>query len=299
MLRWLGPLLVRKSVRRAVRRPVIKHWRMAVRFGERSILTSGAEPDLAGFQWIESPRGRFYADPFLLECNGQTWLFFEDFDYARQRGIISCAELRDGAMADPVPALERPHHISYPCVFRDRDRLFMIPETAASGTLQLYRCVRFPDVWELEKELFRARAVDTTVWIDGGLYWFFVTLQEPRGYASQLWLFYATSVTGDWTPHPANPISTDVRNSRGAGAIFRHNGKLFRPSQDCSKNYGHSFTLNEIMVLNRCRYEETPAVTVGPTWTRGLVGTHTYSRSAGIEVLDGCEPLPAGLVLGS
>lgn len=299
VVRWLGPLLIRGSVRRLVRRPAINHWRLAVRVGRQSILDPGAAPDLSGFRWVESPKGRFYADPFILEVDGRPWLFFEDCDYATQRGRISCTEIRDGAMVNPVTALERPYHLSYPCVFRDGNELYMIPETSSIGTVELYRCVRFPDAWELERELFRGRAVDTTIWIDGGLYWFFSTLQEPRGYATQLWIFYANSLTGKWMPHPASPISTDIRNSRGAGAIFRHNGKLFRPSQDCSKTYGYSFTLNEIVVLDPCRYQETPGVTVGPSWTRGLKGTHTYSRASQVEVIDGWRPLPAGLWRGA
>jgi len=296
MLRRLGPVLLRKSQRRMARRPVVSHWRLAVRAGAQPVF---AALDMSGFQWIESPKGRFYADPFLIEAEGKTWLFFEDFDYAARRGRISCAEVRDQAIGKPVPVLERPYHLSYPCIFRDHGALYMIPETGANGAVELYRCVRFPDAWEMERELFRAKAVDTTIWIEDGVYWLFVTLQEPRGRATQLWLFYATSLTGEWIPHSANPISTDVRNSRGAGAIFRQNGKLFRPSQDCSRNYGYSFTLNEIVVLDRRRYQETPSVTVDPSWAPGLVGTHTYSHAGQVEVIDGCAPLPAGRILDS
>jgi hypothetical protein len=297
MLRWLGPVLVRKSLRRLVRRPMIKHWRLAVRSGTRSIVNSGPAPDLSGFRWIEAPKGRFYADPFMIEDGGTFWVFFEDFDYATQRGRISCAEVRKGGIANPLPVLERPYHLSYPCVFRTDNAMYMIPETGSNGTVELYRCVRFPDRWDMERELFRARAVDTTVWMDDGLYWFFVTLQEPRGFGTQLWLFYASALSGEWTPHPGNPISTDVRNSRGAGAIFRHNGRLFRPSQDCSKHYGYSFTLNEIVVWDRHHYEEKPCVTINPLWERGLVGTHTYSHAGQVEIIDGCVRLPAGTVL--
>jgi hypothetical protein len=300
MVRWLGPLLVRKSLRRFVRRPVINHWRLAIRFGARPALNSGPVPDLRGFRWIESPKGHFYADPFLIEEGGKLWLFFEDLDYGTQRGRISCAEVQDGGLVNPLPALERPYHLSYPCVFRDGNTLYMIPETASSGAVELYRCVRFPDKWDIERELFRGRAVDTTIWMDGGLYWFFVTLQDSRGFGSQfgtqLWLFYASTLTGEWTPHPGNPISTDVRNSRGAGAIFRDSGKLFRPSQDCSKNYGYSFSFNEIVVLDRDQYQEKPCVTINPLWAPGLVGTHTYSRAGQVEIIDGCAPLPAGRV---
>ena len=72
----------------------------------------------------------------------------------------------------------------------------------------------------------------------------------------QLWLYYSADILGDWISHPANPISTDIRSSRGGGAIYREGERLIRPSQDCSGNYGRSFTLNEILVLNREEYRE-------------------------------------------
>lgn len=291
MLRWLAPLLFRKALRRLTRRATVKHWRMAIRSGARLQPGSATPLDLSGYRWIESPKDRFYADPFLLEEDGRTWVFFEDFDYETERGRISCAEVKEAGIGDPVPVLERPYHLSYPCIFRDAGALYMIPESGSNATVELYRCIRFPDLWEAEKELFKGKAVDTTVWMEDGLYWFFVTLQEPRGFGTQLWLFHASTLTGEWTRHPANPISTDVRTSRGGGAIFRDNGKLYRPSQDCSKHYGYSITFNEIVILNRFEYREEPRATIYPEWAQGLVGTHTYSRAGEVEIIDGCAPL--------
>jgi hypothetical protein len=298
MVRWLGPALIRKSLRRLVRRPKVAHWRMAIRTGAGPVLDSGPEPDLSGFRWIESPVGRFYADPFVIEESGRPWVFFEDYDYGASRGRISCAEVRNGELGEVRPALERPYHLSYPCVFRDGGALYMIPETATSGAVELYRCTRFPDGWEFQRELLKLRAVDTTLWIEDGVYWLFTTLQEPRGFGIQLWLFYAETLDGEWTPHPANPLSTDVRGSRGAGAVFRHEGKRYRPSQDCSRNYGYSFTFNEIVAMNREEYRAEPRATVNPVWSPGLVGTHTYSRAGPVELIDGCAPLAARRVLG-
>jgi hypothetical protein len=298
MLCWLGPVLVRKALRRLVRRPKVEHWKLAMRSGASLIADSTGASELNGFRWIESPPGRFYADPFMLEEDGRLWLFFEDFDYAANRGRISCAELVNDGAFEPVPVLERPYHLSYPCVFRANSSIYMIPESAENGTIELYRCTRFPDRWMLESTLLELPAVDTTVWTEAGMFWLFVTLQEPRGHGMQLWLFSASALTGKWTPHPANPISTDVRNSRGAGAIFRHNGKLLRPSQDCSGHYGRSFTLNEIVVLDGERYEERACVTVDPIWAPDLVGTHTYSHIGQVEIIDGCGPLPAARVRG-
>jgi hypothetical protein len=176
-----------------------------------------------------------------------------------------------------------------PLCFSRRQWNVYDPETGSNGTVELYRCARFPDRWDLEKELFRGPALDTTIWIDDGVYWFLVTLLAPRGFGTQLWLFSATTLTGEWTPHPGNPISTDVRNNRGAGAIFRYNGKLFQPSQDCSKYYGYSFTLNEIVVWDRYQYQEKRCVTINPLWAPGLVGTHTYSHVGQVEIIDGCK----------
>jgi hypothetical protein len=298
MLRWLGPVVVSKTLRRLIRRPKIEHWRLAIRTGSTLIADATGSPELAGFRWIESAQGRFYADPFLMEADGRTWVFFEDFDYATSKGIISCAELRGDGTFEPMAVLERPYHLSYPCVFRAGDDIFMIPESSANETVELYRCTRFPDRWVLENVLLQLPGVDTTIWMEAGVFWLFVTIQEPRGFGIQLSLFSSSTLTGKWTPHPANPISTDVRKSRGAGPIFRRNGKLFRPSQDCSGHYGRRFMLNEIVTLNGDHYEERPCVTVDPIWSPGLVGTHTYTHIGQLEVIDGCVPLPAATVLG-
>jgi hypothetical protein len=297
MLRWLAPLLAGKALRRLTKPAAIRHWRIAVRSGGKPLPESQAAPDMHGFRWIESPKGHFWADPFAVEAEGKHWVFFEDFDYAAQRGKISCAEVRGEALGEAATALERPYHLSYPCVFRDRGEWYMIPETVSAGTVELYRAAAFPYDWRFERELLKGSAVDTTVWIEDGVYWFFVTLQEPRGYASQLWLYSASSLDGAWTPHPANPISTDVRYARGGGAIFRYNGTLYRPSQDCSGEYGRSMTLNAITVLDRESYREEPRLTVDPGSMRDLVGTHTYNRAGSVEVIDGKARMPVKRVL--
>lgn len=296
MLRWILPLTLSRILRR-IRRPMVRHWRLAIRIGARPV-PSSSPPDMSGFQWIESPRGRSYADPFVVEAEGRHWVYFEDYNYAQQVGRISCAEIRDGRLDAPRTALESPGHLSYPCVFNDKGTWYMIPEAITTGGVNLFRCTRFPDGWEFVRELASGFAVDTTIWIEGGVYWFFVTFIDPRSGASQLWLYSSTSLESPWVPHPQNPISTDVRYARGGGAIFRHEGKLYRPSQDGRGEYGRSTILNEIVVLDAQQYREVPAVVVEPslmgTW---LAGTHTYSRSGSVELIDGKMRMPAAHVL--
>ena len=138
----------------------------------------------------------------------------------------------------------------------------------------------------------KAPAVDTTVWIENGLYWFFVTLQEPRGDGLQLWLFHSRSLTGEWIRHPRNPISTDIRCSRGAGAIYREDGKLIRPSQDCSGNYGRRTRVQRDTVLNEREYSERPGAAIDPRGVGNIIGTHSYGKVKDVVVVDGCIPTP-------
>jgi hypothetical protein len=290
VLRWLLPrafaAVRRRLANRLLRRDEVEHWQMAIR-----VDGPGLEPDLpvdlTGFRWIESPRGRFYADPFLVERDGRTWLFFEDYPYAERRGVIARAEVRDDGQLGPVEVvLSTAGHLSYPAVVLDGDGAWMIPESAAESVVRLYRATDFPDRWVEHAELLGQPALDSTIWQEGGRCWLFTSLREPRGGATMLWLFHAESLSGPWTPHPLNPISTDVRTARGAGLIHRQGARLIRPSQDGSGGYGSSFGLNEITALSTSDYAERPILTVRPGWEPRMLATHTYNRVGRFEVID-------------
>ena len=300
MARWLARRFAAQAVAAVTwlpRRLRTDYWKLGIHVATETQTGSAPAQDISQFRWIEPPRGHFYADPFLFRFESRRWLFFEDFDYRTRLGTIAAAEvMADGKMGPPIRVLERPYHLSYPCVFQVDGQVFMIPESRANGTVEMYRCRKFPCEWEPARVCLEASAVDTTVWSENGVHWFFVTLREARGGALQLWLFSSTGIEDEWRPHPANPISTDVRSSRGAGAIFRDGGRLIRPSQDCSGNYGRSFTLNEILVLNENEYREQSCVTVEAP--HGMIGTHTYARLGEMEVVDGCAWASVFSVMG-
>lgn len=291
VLRWLLPrafAAVRSRLTRRLRSgDVMEHWQMAIRTGGPGLSLDGPV-DLSGFRWIESPKGRFYADPFIVERDGRTWLFFEDYGYAEATGVISRAELSaEGELGPTQLVLSTGDHLSYPYVFVDGDTAWMLPESSAAGAVRLYRATGFPDTWAAHGDLLPMPALDSSVWRDAARWWLFSSLREPRGGATMLWLFSADALSGPWTGHPMNPISTDVRTARNAGLIHRRDGRLLRPSQDGSRGYGSSFALNEITVLTETDYAERPVLTVRPDWAPNMVATHTYNRIGSIEVADG------------
>lgn len=292
LLCWLAPRFTKvmweRVTRAATGQERVLHWRIAVRAGENHIEVQSQAPNTSGFQWIESPKGHFYADPFVFHHDGKPWLFFEDYSHSTQRGVIACAELSPhGQLGEVQVSLSSRFHMSYPYIFEDDDGIYMLPETASANSICLFRCKRFPERWSLVREMFQGPGLDTSVCRHGGLWWFFTSLQDPRAYGVALYLFFSEDLLGKWYYHPANPISLDSRNARSAGRIFKHGNTLIRPSQSATPRYGYSFTFNEVVRLTPTEYEERPILSVTPNCFPGLLATHTYNRSGDIEVIDG------------
>jgi hypothetical protein len=256
--------------------------------------TEGAGPptDLGGFIPIKAPDGHFYADPFVVMRDGGHHLFVEDFDRATGLGSISVLRLEDVGVgvASPEPVLDRPFHLSYPFLATDENgSLIMIPESGDHGTTTMYRPVAFPGSWQEAGVIFSdLRAYDPTFFRYQGRTWLFVSVAERGANPwDELFLFSAPGTGGPWTPHPANPIVSDVRMARPAGRIFSHDGVLLRPAQDCSGAYGRRVVLQEIVTLNESAYRERPWGAIEPSGLPGVRRTNCYNADGDYEVVDG------------
>lgn len=265
-------------------------WFIAYRTNREKFISQTEKFNGDGFTVISAPKDHFYADPFVLEHSGRNFVFFEDYLYQKSKGVISVLEIGErGPVGEARRVLERPYHLSYPFTFEHEGGIYMIPETFYARRIELYRASHFPDRWELVAVLKDdVDAADTTLWIENGVFYFFTSIAEKGTTASDfLHLFCADSLTGKWRPHPCNPLSSDVRNSRGAGKLFKRHGKLIRPAQDCSVRYGYACQLNEIKILSPDQYLEAPLFRIEPSWARGLIGTHTINGNQRLEVIDG------------
>jgi hypothetical protein len=294
--RWFFPMVIRKATVRVLyrgrSRRETQEWRIGIR--RRSDSSSqDLQAGMDGFQWLASPDGHFYADPFLVECDGQTWLLIEDFDWSTEKGVIAAAKVRDdGFVGSFRTILSSEGHVSYPYPIEHGGAVYLLPETGDEGIVRLYRTGAFPADWQVDCELYHGSARDTTAFEHEGTWWFFTTLTEPRGGESMLMLFMADSLRGQWKLHPKNPISLDVRNIRSAGKIYRDGARLIRPSQDGSQSYGYAFSLYEITTLTATDYQERLLARVEPYWEKRLGATHTYNRTDRFEVVDGRFSLP-------
>lgn len=186
-------------------------------------------------------------------------------------------------------ALVRPYHLSYPFVFAHEGRILMIPETSGNRSVELYEATAFPDVWRLNTVLIpNICASDVTVCQWDGRWWMFAAVVD---HDSSGWdtvsIFWADTVEGPWHPHPMNPVKKDVTSSRPAGALIQVDGRLLRPSQDCSNGYGSALTWCEVLELTETGFtERVIARQTCPGGGSGYYGLHTYNRSASFETVD-------------
>ena len=275
---------------RMLRKPFLREeWRI----GLRPLRSDGspAELDLdpSQFEMLENPPGRYYADPFLLQHDDTTAVFFEDFDHRLGRAHISCIALdRHGAHSPAQTALKRPYHLSYPFVFSHDGAALMLPETSANRTIELYEANAFPYRWRLRSVLVDGvDASDTTLHFDEGtgLWWMFSAVSEFGSSShDSLSIFFSRRLEGPWRPHSGNPVKLDPGCSRPAGPLLRRDGRLFRPTQDCTRAYGSALVWCEITRIDPYVFCETPIARQGPR--RRPAPVHTYGRAAGFEVLD-------------
>jgi hypothetical protein len=243
------------------------------------------------FKKIVPPRDRFWADPNIIQKDNRHIIFIEEYLMKMRKGRISVFELDQfGKHTIPVSILEKEYHLSYPFVFERNDRFYMVPESAANKTIDLYECIEFPNKWVHKMTLMEnVRAVDSTLFYYHGKWWLFTGISENEGSFPEveLFLFFSDDLfTREWTPHPLNPIVSDIKKARPAGRIFEKDGKLFRPSQDCSKTYGYGFDLNKILVLSETEYREESDVAVRPDWDKKIIATHTFGTEGRFRMVD-------------
>jgi hypothetical protein len=259
-------------------------WALAYRFR-----TNPCDPNntLYRFKHLVPPKDRFWADPFAIKAGENYYVFLEEYPYEFAKGHISVVELdRKGMVSGPRKVLERDYHLSYPFVFEWNGDYYMVPESAANKTIELYRAKSFPFVWQLEKVLMTdVRAKDATLAEIDGTWWMFVSIAE-HSIPDELYLFSAPSPLGPWTSHRRNPVKSDVRGSRPAGALFEWNGDVYRPAQDSSGRYGYAISINRILQLDHDEFREEQVSNILPNWSENLLATHTISIAGDLTVVD-------------
>jgi hypothetical protein len=253
---------------------------------------NNGDKDFSSFNTIHPPRKGFWADPFVVANKNNYYVFVEEFVYATNKAHLSVLEIDShGRFIKSEKIIEQPYHMSYPFVFTINGVYYMIPETCQNKTIELYRCIDFPYKWTFEKYIIEnISATDTTLFNYDNKWWLFTTIDQTRGISgcsTELFLFYTDDpIRGTWTSHPLNPIISDESRARCAGKLYIENGKIFRPSQDCSLRYGRGLNINHVARLNEQEYDEVLIKEIKPDWDPKLKGLHTINSDKDMIIID-------------
>jgi hypothetical protein len=269
-------------------------WTLVLRLGGTPL---DPEAPVIGSHALLRARKGWWADPFVVATQGRRLLFVEEMlEPKLNNANIACVELTDGGARRLGIALDEPGHLSFPQVFAWQGQWYLTVESSYDRRVSLYQATGFPLAWVRMQDLVIGRVcVDPTLHHHDGRWYLFANVAENRNSTSdELFLFVADKLEGPYLPHPASPIVCDVRRARMAGRLFRHNGRLIRPAQDCGPGYGNAVVFNEVLELGPTVYRERQLSRLAPYLKRRVGGCHTYNFDGGVEVLDVFGRPPGG-----
>ncbi len=250
------------------------------------------ESDLSKIEPVNLPKGEFWADPFLFMYRDEYFVFFERYPYNSKKGIISCGKVIGNKLVNVVDVLDLPYHLSYPFVFEEDGGIYMMPETMQNKRLEIYKCISFPDKWELFSTAFDNEIVaDATFYNDQQEEkWLFVTKKTSPNTdtTSELFIYKVDSLELNiLIPHRQNPVIIDTRIARSAGPVFERDGNLYRPSQ-CSSDaiYGKALNINRIEKLNLEEYSEENVYKIEPNFQKKFMSIHHLHQVKDLFIFD-------------
>lgn len=198
------------------------------------------------------------ADPFLFVKDGTLYLFYEHLTRWYGEGRICMRSTRDMiTWTEEKDVLIEPFHLSFPYVFEDGGKVYMLPETGADKSITLYEAENDSlTKWRLAKILMKNEEAwyDSVIYKKGGHYYLFTG--HDNNIEQVQHLFIADNLKGPYKEHPKSPIYYGRDGGRNAGSIIDVDGHLYRPVQVCKNGYGEQTSIMEIETLSPTDYKE-------------------------------------------
>ena len=243
-------------------------------------------------KWIrlKQPKNVSRADSFIVYENGRYYIFFEEFDIKKRHGYLCVGELdqSNNTLKNVKSILKKDYHLSFPNVFKYKDKYYMIPESHANNSVDLYEFIDFPYKLQKVKTLLKGNYADSVLLNYKNNWFLFTNKSEEKNdlHSKNLSIFISNDfLNEEFKEYHNNPVVTDQTYARMGGQFFTQNNKLYRVSQDCKKRYGYKINIMEVMKLNQTEYQEKCVKMLYPP--KGYIAFHTLNSAKDIEVADG------------
>lgn len=235
--------------------------------------------------WVKHEyKDRWFADPFILKVDSQNIiLLVEELKYVDNKGVISKLVIDKNTfeITERQTILEFSTHLSFPAILRDKQHVYFYPENSAAGYLKLYEYWPENDKCKEIKVISPLPLTDAIFFETCNRRFIFSTqLSNPNG--SRLSILEL-----DESYKQLNASFFDFKESiaRNAGDLFVFNNKLFRPAQECNSKYGHSISIQEVIIDDDNINFREVARLKNPS-KRYTEGFHTLNTYNGVTVID-------------
>ncbi len=232
------------------------------------------------------PSSRYnYADPFMVEYDGNTAIFVELMDFSYGWGTIGVFEIKNGAISKVKEIIREDNHMSFPNVFLHDKELYMIPETHGANNIHMYKCVCFPFDWKYYDVLLNdVQIVDcsviellSTTYVVG----YDVSINSSRVFKLNWELLKLEEI------YPQG----NYCHERPGGNFFFKNGMLKRVIQDCTLAYGDYIKIYTVEKIDDLFFEEKKDYDIKVNDYQFDIKkifnhTHHYTQSEQYEVID-------------
>ena len=232
-----------------------------------------------------------WADPFLISDKNNDYVFFENWEFHKNKGKISYGKVKNYKISKVADALNLAHHLSYPFVWKQNNYFYMMPESGEKKCIQIWRTKNFPKNWVLYKTIFKGEScADTTIFDDKkGARWLFTNKSNDKfnDHNSELYIYKTDKKFSKFKPHKLNPVIIDSRFARNAGNIYYDKGLIMRPSQINTHNlYGRGLNIRIITKLNLNEFKEINYNTYYPDFKDNISAIHHISQDKNKYVID-------------
>ena len=234
---------------------------------------------------IEPKKDQAWADPFLISYKKEDYLFFENYEFSKQKAKISFIKISNNNILEVNDALDMKFHLSYPFLWKEKNNIFMMPETGEKKCVQIWKAVEFPKKWIQHKTLFKDQSCVDTTFFDtkNGERWLFTNKSDDKynDHNSELYVYKTDKKFNKIIPHKYNPVIIDSRIARNAGNIFYNSkNQIVRPSQlNILDFYGKGLNLRVINKLKINSYNEFQYKSFYPNFKKNINAMHHITQN--------------------
>ncbi len=251
--------------------------------GLDSVMNKNKEIKADFIKWTNiDNKGSWFADPFVLDVNdSEISLLVEEMPKHIHKGIITKLVIDRISMEVKRKSvvLDLEHHLSFPDIFRRNGKIYIYPESSATGELCEYE---YDDKKEIAE--FKRVVCDDVIWDSVVTDLFDDNLLFTAAHDDFVLDIYKWN-SKEQRYKPYQEVKSQKRNSRMGGAIFEYYGSFYYPAQKCDLFYGHALEIKKLCIEDSLFSSMSYRVLKSPHKTLKL-GMHTMNEYKGVVVID-------------